>query len=312
MSQFDASATASAVELAPAPPGRRRATRRAGGDRPRRARRTSVFWLSAPLILIAVTVVVLPWTGLLHDPHQQDLGNPLAPPAVLSGGEWSHPLGTDKLGQDVLARLVEGGRLTLLIGLVGALVAIGPGTLVGVLAGYCRGWVDVVVSRVIDAQLALPFILIALAVIASQGSSLPILFLVLALTGWAPCARVTRSVAMTVRERQFVLGLRAAGASEVRIVLRHVVPNLAGTIVALGTLQVGTAILVESALSFLGLGIVPPDISWGAMLASGQDVLSRAWWVAAFPGLAITVVVLLVNLLGDALLTHHDPRKRRR
>src|SRR5690606_38028023 len=145
------------------------------------------------------------------------------------------PLGTDKLGQDVLAQLVVGGRLTLLIGLVGALVSIGPGTLIGVVAGYSRGWVDLVVSRLIDAQLALPFILIALAIVANQGASLPVLFLVLALTGWAPCARVTRSVAMSVRERQFVLGLRAAGASEARIVFRHVVPNLAGTIVALGT-----------------------------------------------------------------------------
>lgn len=277
-----------------------------------RRRRTSVFWLALPLVVIAVLVVVLPMTGLLQDPRQTNLDNTLAPPVFLDGGSWDHPLGTDKLGQDVLAQLVVGGRLTLFIGLVGAIVAIGPGTLIGVLAGYCRGWVDLVISRLIDAQLALPFILIALAIISSQGSSLPVLFVVLALTGWAACARVTRSVAMTIRERQFVMGLRAAGASEPRIVLRHVVPNLSGTIVALGTLQVGTAILVESALSFLGLGVVPPDISWGAMLASGQDVLSRAWWVAAFPGIAITVVVLLVNLLGDALLTHHDPRKRRR
>ncbi|MGB0099006.1 MAG: ABC transporter permease [Nocardioides sp.] len=277
-----------------------------------RRRRTSVFWLALPLVVIAVLVVVLPMTGLLADPRQTNLDDTLAPPVFLDGGTWAHPLGTDKLGQDVLAQLVVGGRLTLLIGLVGAIVAIGPGTLMGVLAGYCRGWVDLVIARLIDAQLALPFILIAMAIISSQGNSLPVLFLVLALTGWAACARVTRSVAMTIRERQFVLGLRAAGASEVRIVLRHVVPNLGGTIVALGTLQVGTAILVESALSFLGLGVVPPEISWGGMLASGQDVLSRAWWVAAFPGLAITVVVLLVNLLGDALLTHHDPRKRRR
>src|SRR5690606_22506392 len=125
-------------------------------------------------------------------------------------------------------------------------------------------------------------------------------------------ARVTRSATMAIRERQFVLGLRAAGASEVRVVFRHVLPNLAGTVVALGTLQVGTAILVESALSFLGLGVVPPMSSWGSMLAAGQDELSRAWWIAFFPGLAITVLVMLVNLLGDALLTHHDPRKKRR
>ncbi|MBM7517485.1 ABC transporter permease [Nocardioides nitrophenolicus] len=281
-------------------------------DPPRtRRERTSVFWLALPLVTVAVLVFVLPLTGLLPD-GGQDLSATRTPPAWLSGGTWEHPLGTNKLGQDVLTQLVESGRLTILIGLVGALVAIGPGTLMGLLAGYCRGWVDKVVSILIDAQLALPFILVALAIIANRGSSLPVLFLVLGLTGWAACARVTRSATMTIRERQFVLGLRAAGASESRIVFRHVLPNLAGTIVALATLQVGTAILVESALSFLGLGVVPPKTSWGSMLAAGQDELSQAWWIAFFPGLAITVLVLLVNLLGDALLTHHDPRKRRR
>ncbi|MFD0210884.1 ABC transporter permease [Streptomyces hirsutus] len=273
--------------------------------------RTPVFWLSLPLAVIAFLVFVLPLTGMLPD-GSQNLNATRMPPAFLPGGSWSHPLGTDKLGQDVLTHLVESGRLTILIGLVGALVAIGPGTLLGLLAGYCRGRVDKVISIVIDAQLALPFILIALAIISNRGSSLPVLFLVLALTGWAACARVTRSATLTIRERQFVLGLRAAGASETRIVFRHVLPNLVGTIVTLGTLQVGTAILVESALSFLGLGIVSPRSSWGSMLASGQDDLSQAWWIAFFPGLAITVLVLLVNLLGDALLTHHDPRQRRR
>lgn len=279
--------------------------------RPGRRARTSVFWLSLPLAVVSAGVFVLPLTGLLPAAGQ-DLAATRQPPAFLSGGTWAHPLGTDKLGQDVLTQFVTAGRLTIVIGLVGALVAIGPGTLLGVLAGYFRGWVDRVISVLIDAQLALPFILVALAIIANRGSSLPVLFLVLALTGWAVCARVTRSATMAIRERQFVFGLRAAGASEPRIVFRHILPNLAGTTVALGTLQVGTAILVESALSFLGLGVVPPMNSWGSMLASGQDELSQAWWIAFFPGLAITLLVLLVNLLGDALLTHHDPRKARR
>ncbi|WP_343446480.1 ABC transporter permease [Micromonospora schwarzwaldensis] len=281
---------------------------------PRRAGRrgrTSVFWLAVPLVVAAVAVFVLPLTGLLPEAGQ-DLAATRRPPAFLDGGTWAHPLGTDKLGQDLLTQFVSAGRLTIVIGLVGALVAIGPGTLLGLLAGYFRGGVDRVISILIDAQLALPFILVALAIIANRGSSLPVLFLVLALTGWAVCARVTRAATLAIRERQFVIGLRAAGASEPRIVFRHILPNLAGTIVALGTLQVGTAILVESALSFLGLGVVPPMNSWGSMLASGQDELSQAWWIAFFPGLAITLLVLLVNLLGDALLTHHDPRKRRR
>ncbi|GGM42362.1 ABC transporter permease [Dactylosporangium sucinum] len=276
-----------------------------------RRRRTSVFWLALPLVAAAILVFVLPLTGLLPEAGQ-NLDATRRAPGFLAGGSWSHPLGTDKLGQDVLRQFVSAGRITIVIGLVGAVVAIGPGTLLGVLAGYFRGWVDRIISVLIDAQLALPFILIALAIISNRGSSLPVLFLVLALTGWAVCARVTRSATLAIRERQFVLGLRAAGASEPRIVFRHVLPNLAGTIVALGTLQVGTAILIESALSFLGLGVVPPMVSWGSLLASGQDELSQAWWIAFFPGLAITLLVLLVNLLGDALLTHHDPRKRRR
>lgn len=277
----------------------------------RKRRRTSVFWLGLPLVVITFLVFVLPLTGLLPD-AAQNLGATRQPPAFLDGGSWAHPLGTNKLGQDVLTQLVTSGRLTIMIGVLGALVAIVPGTLLGMLAGYCRGWVDKTISILIDAQLALPFILIALAIIANRGSSLPVLFLVLGLTGWAAIARVTRSATLTIRERQFVLGLKAAGASETRIVLRHVLPNLGGTIVALGTLQVGTAILVESALSFLGLGVVPPKSSWGSMLASGQDELGQAWWIAFFPGLAITLLVLLVNLLGDALLTHNDPKKRRR
>lgn len=279
--------------------------------RPARRGRTPVFWLALPLAVVAALLFILPMTGLLPE-GGQNLAATRQPPAFVEGGSWAHPLGTDKLGQDVLTQFVSAGQLTVVIGLIGALVAIGPGVLLGVLAGYFRGWADRVVSILIDATLALPFILVALAIIANRGSSLPVLIIVLALTGWAVCARVARSATLAVRERQFVLGLRAAGASETRIVLRHILPNLAGTIVALGTLQVGTAILVESALSFLGLGVVPPLTSWGSMLASGQDELSQAWWIALFPGLAITLLVLLVNLLGDALLTHHDPRKRSR
>ncbi|MDO8187689.1 ABC transporter permease [Conexibacter sp. JD483] len=278
----------------------------------RRIRRSrAVLWLSLPLAFVALVVIVVPLLGVLPDPHRQHLDQTLLPPFFLDGGSMSHPLGTDKLGRDLLSRLVTGGRLTLLIGLVGTVVAIVPGTLIGLLAGYKRGWVDTVVSRFIEAQLALPFVLIALAIIANRGSSLGVLIVVLALTGWAPCARVVRAETMALRERQFVLGLRAAGASSARIVLRHVLPNLTGVIVVLATLQVGTAILVESALSFLNLGIQPPDISWGQILASGREVLTQAWWISTFAGLAITVVVLLVNLLGDALLSHYDPKKRK-
>lgn len=278
----------------------------------RRARRSrAVLWLALPLVAIALIVLVVPWLGILPDPRRQHLDETLLPPFFADGGSMAHPLGTDKLGRDMLSRLVTGGRMTFLIGIVGMFVAIVPGTLIGMLAGFKRGWTDTVVSRLIEAQMALPFLLIALAIIANRGSSLGVLIAVLALTGWAPCARIVRAETMALRERQFVLGLRAAGASNTRIVLRHVLPNLTGVIVVLATLEIGTAILIESALSFLHLGIQPPEMSWGQILASGGEVLTQAWWISAFAGLAITVVVLLVNLLGDALLSHYDPKKRK-
>ena len=267
-------------------------------------------WLGIPLGLIVVAVFVMPALGFLPDPNTQHLTQARLRP-VLWGGTWAHPLGTDQLGHDLLSSMIYGGRLTLIIGVLGAAVAIVPGTILGVLAGYGRGVIDVVITRLIDAQLALPFVLIAIAIISNRGHSLAILILVLALTGWAPCARVIRAATLSIRTQPFTLSLRAAGLPPAQIVARHILPNLSGTVVALTTLQIGGAILVESALSFLGLGVVPPDITWGSVLASGQELISQTWWIAAFPGIAITIVVLLTNLLGDALLTQLDPRRRR-
>lgn len=270
----------------------------------------SIWVLAAPLVVIVIVVIAAPVFGV-PGPNQQNLAASLRPPFWMHGGSWSHPLGTDNLGRDLLSRLLYGGRLTLMLGVLGTLLSIIPGTLLGILAGYARGWTDAVVSRLAEAQLALPFVLVALAVIFNRGHSIGVLLAVLAITGWAQCARVVRSATLVLRERPFILGLRAAGLSDFRIVWRHVLPNLSGTIAVLATLQIGTVILIESALSYLGIGVVPPDVSWGSVLASGQDQLQSAWWLATFPGIAITVVVLLVNLLGDALLSHYDPRKRR-
>lgn len=280
----------------------------ASGLRAKSRRVGSIRWLAIPLLVIAALCFLAPLLPL-PDPNAQNLRNTLQPP-VFAGGDWAHPLGTDKLGRDLLSRLLHGGQLTFLIGLAGALVAVVPGALIGLFAGFRRGKVDAVISQLVSAQLALPFVLVALPIIVAQGQSVWVLLLVLGLTGWAPCARVVRAEAMAIRERPFVLSLRAAGVSGGRIMFRHVLPNLAAVIVVLATLQIGTAILVESALSFLGLGVVDPDVSWGSILASGQDILKQAWWVSAIPGIAITVVVLLVNLLGDAMLIRYDPRKR--
>jgi peptide/nickel transport system permease protein len=272
-------------------------------------RQRAIWWLGVPLGLAALVALLAPWLPL-PDPTEQDLTNVLAPPAFL-GGSADHPLGTDQLGRDLLVRLISGARLTFFIAVVGTLVAAVPGTLLGMIAGYAGGWADRIITRLIDAQLALPFVLLAIAIIAARGRSLTVLIVVLALIGWAQYARVVRAETLKLSVQPFVLGLRAAGASWIGIVLRHILPNLAGTVLVLSTLQIGAVILAESALSFLGLGVSPPSISWGAMLADGRDHMQEAWWLAAFPGVAITAVVLLVNLFGDALVSEFDPRRRR-
>jgi len=265
--------------------------------------------MGLPLLLLGLLVVAAPLLPLA-DPGLQDLRARLLPPIFLEGGTWEHPLGTDQLGRDLLARVIYGGRLTFVIAIAAVLVGSVFGTLLGMIAGYRRGWIDTIISRVVDAQLALPFILLAIAIIVSRGRSLVVLVAVLAIISWAQYARVIRAEALSLRERPFILGLRAAGASPIRIILRHIFPNIGGTVLVLATLEVGTMILAESALSFLGLGVVPPDISWGGMLAGGREFIQDAWWVVTFPGIAITSVVMSINLLGDALRARYDPRKR--
>lgn len=268
-----------------------------------------VLMFAVPLGIVALLCVgagALP----LPSPTAQDLENALVPPAWMEGGSQAHLLGTDHLGRDVLARILHGGKVTFLVAVSAMLSSAILGTFIGLVSGFYRGWVDRVVSRLVEAQLALPFILLAIGIISARGRSLGVLIAVLALIGWAQYARVIRADTLSIRERPFVLGLRCAGLPSWRILLMHLLPNVAGTVLVLATLQMGTAILAESALSFLGLGVVPPYISWGAMLADGRAQLTKAWWIALFPGLSISFVVLLVNLLGDATRSWIDPRKR--
>lgn len=270
----------------------------------------SVWLLAAPLVVTAVVSLAAPWLPL-PDPNRQELTDRLIPPFWMDGGASEHLLGTDQLGRDMLSRVVYGGRLTFMIAFAAVLVGSLFGTLLGMIAGYKRGRIDTVIARIVDAQLALPMILLAMAVLVSSGRSLVNLVAVLAIIGWAQYARVIRAETLALRERPFILGLRVAGTPTWRIILRHVFPNIGSMFLVLTTLEVGAMILAESALSFLGLGVVHPDISWGAMLASGREYLRDAWWLVTIPGVCITIVVLLVNLLGDALRTTYDVRKRR-
>lgn len=276
---------------------------------PRRKLPRSFWWLAIPLLVLAVLSFLAPWLPITA-PGAQDLQNRFQPPFWMDGGSLSRPFGTDQLGRDIFARIIYGGRLTFMIAFAAVLFGSLFGTLMGMLAGYLRGRTDAAISRLIEAQLALPVVLLAMSIIVSAGRSLTVLVLVLAVIGWAQYARVVRAETMALRERPFILGLRAAGAPTWRIVLRHIFPNIGSTFLVLTTLEVGAMILAESALSFLGLGVVAPDVSWGAMLADGREFLRDAWWLVTIPGVFITLVVLLVNLLGDVLRTTYDVRKR--
>ena len=258
------------------------------------------------LLLTAVFGQLLP----IADPNEQSLDNGLLPPFFLEGGSSSHLLGTDLLGRDLFSRLVYGTRMTVLIAVSAVFLGAVFGSLLGVIAGFKGGKIDSIISRITEAQLALPFILRAISMIVSRGQSLSTLVIVLAVVGWAQYVRIIRAETLSIKERGFVTGLRVGGISDTRIIFFHIVPNVFGTILSLATLEIGTMILAESALSFLGLGIPAPSVSWGADLASGKDFIDMAWWLVTFPGIAIVVTVLYVNAAGDALRTHFDLRKR--
>lgn len=274
----------------------------------RKSRAWNFFLIGFGVFILAIALLapVLPLT----DPGQQNLDMALRPPAFVDGGSWDHPLGTDPLGRDYMSRLVFGTRLTVIIALSAVFLGALFGSLLGVIAGFKGGKVDAVISRITEAQLALPFILLGISVIVARGQSISTLILVLSLVGWAQYVRIIRAETLSLKERGFISSLRIGGLSDMRIIFRHVIPNVFGTILTLGALEIGTMILAESALSFLGLGVVEPDISWGAEMASGKDYLQMSWWLVTFPGIAISLTVLYVNLAGDALRSRYDLRKR--
>lgn len=272
------------------------------------AARHSPLWFAGPLVAIAVICILAP-VFPVPGPNAQNLNQTSLPP-IGFGGSWSHPLGTNDLGQDILSQLLWGGRLSFFIAITSVFGAALIGTTLGIFGGYMKGAGDMVITRLIDAQLALPFLLIAITMIAARGQSLTVLVAVLAITGWAVYARVMRAETLTLRERSFAVALHAAGVPPRRIMTRHILPNSMSTLLVLSSLFFGQMIIAEGALSFLGLGVTPPNISWGLMLAEGRAFLQTTWWVEVFPGLAILVVVLLANLAGDSLRATYDPRKK--
>ena len=262
--------------------------------------------LLAPLILVAVVAPII----APHDPYAQDLTHRIVPPSWMEGGRPDHILGTDHLGRDYLSRLLYGARVSLGVGFGVALVAGLIGTTLGLLAGYFGGRIDMAISFLITWRLALPVVLVALAAVALGGASLRNLILVLGLLLWDRFAVVVRATTQSLRAREFVTAAQALGASHSRILITELLPNITTQLIVVGTLEVANAILLEAALSFLGLGVSPPTPSWGLMIAEGREHILFDAWLITFPGVALLVLVLAINLLGDGMRDATAPASR--
>ena len=265
-----------------------------------------------PVGIVGVFVVVAVLAPLLSpgDPYEQSLRNRFRPPVWEERGSWSHPLGTDRLGRDMLTRIMYGARVSLAVGLLAVFLAGAVGATVGLVAGYYGGRVDAALMRITDATLSFPVILLALILAVTVGPSFLNVVIAISVILWARYARVIRGEVLSLMERDFIAQARIAGAGAWRIITRHLAPNTLNTLVVLLTLQVGYVVIVEAALSFLGAGIPPPTPAWGSMIAEGRDFVTSAWWVSFLPGLAILLVVLAFNLLGDWLRDTLDPKLR--
>lgn len=268
--------------------------------------------IAACLLVLLLAVLCAIFAGLIapHDPIAQNLRARLRPPLGVAGSTAAHPLGTDPLGRDILSRLLYGARVSLAIGFAGALIGLVLGTLCGLLSGFLRGPVDEAIMFLVDVFLALPFLVLALTAIAIFGNGLIVLIVLAGFSGWAGYTRLARGQALGIRERQYVLAARALGASSPRLLLRHILPNIAAPLIVLATFELTSVILLEASLSFLGLGIRPPTPSWGSMLGEGRTYLHTAWWIGVFPGLALMALTVAISLLGDWLRDILDPTLR--
>lgn len=265
-----------------------------------------------PLVILLVLVVSALFADILapHDPLKINLGNSLAPPFYHDGGSITYLLGTDELGRDILSRLMHGGRVSLLLAVSVILIGGGIGIPVGLLSGYVGGITDSVIQRAVEAILSLPTIMVALVFVFVLGQTYASIILILSPFVAAEIARMVRGDALAIRRANYVSLARVAGASHMRVIIRHILPNVAGTIIVVATLQVGALILVEASLSFLGVGVPPPTPAWGLMIDGGREYLATKYWLSLFPGLAIVLTVLSINWIGDWLRNVLDPKQQ--
>jgi peptide/nickel transport system permease protein len=284
--------------------------------RPSRWRQLWLSLRSSPVGSIGLIIVVLVLLAAVfgpalspHDATQHNLRARFQAPGF-SDDNGTYWLGTDQLGRDILSRVILGSRVSVIVGVASVVIAGVIGVLYGILAGFAGGWVDAVLMRIADGLLAIPFIILAVAVSGVVGPSLTTLILVLGFTGWVTYARVARGEVLVLRELDYVTAARVVGREDSGIMIKHILPNVLASAVILAALQVGVTILAESSLSFLGLGVQSPTVTWGVMLADGRQYIGSAWWMATFPGIAITITVLGVVFLGDWLRDVLDPRLR--
>ncbi|MGA7912991.1 MAG: ABC transporter permease [Candidatus Dormiibacterota bacterium] len=262
------------------------------------------------LILLAVAAIFAPWVAP-HDPNAINIIDRLTPPVWQSGGATKYLLGTDELGRDILSRIIWGARTSVSIGLVVVAFSVVLGTAAGLLAGYLGGWVDTMFMRIVDIQFSFPSLLISLSVVLVLGASATSVIIALCIDGWLVYCRLTRGMVMTLKHTAFLEAARVVGNTPRRVMLRHALPNILSPLITLATLEFARVVLAESTISFLGLGVQPPVVSWGLMMNNGEDYLTVAWWLITFPGLTLTLTVLSANVVASWLRVVADPLQRR-
>lgn len=276
------------------------------------ARSSNIPWAALPLLIIVIAMVLLAIAAPLVapvDPNTQNLLARLKAPGTVSRGV-TYILGSDELGRDVLSRLIYGARISLFVAFSSVLLSGTLGSILGMIAAFYRGWVEIVIMRLVDIVLSVPAILFAIITVAVMGPGLVNVVIVLALTRWPRYARVAYGQTLSVANMPYVRLSHFMGASWLRLLGRHVLPNIAGSLAVVATLEFGLMVLFEAGLSFLGLGVQPPTASWGAMLSTGRNYVATAWWIATFPGLALFLLVLSINLIGDHVRDRLDPKAR--
>jgi peptide/nickel transport system permease protein len=281
---------------------------------PRRMMRSAfgsgIPWLSLAIFaLVVIAAIGGEWVAP-HDPNGLDLGSAFKPPSWLEGGSLDYLLGTDNLGRDIFSRIIAGARISLEVAVYAIVISGGIGALIGMISGYFGGVVDAVIMRLVDIQMSIPSLALALVIATVLSPSLTTVIVVISITYWTWYARIIRGEILSLKERDYVALARIAGCSTATIFARHLLPNILNTLLVLASLQVGQVIIFEASLSFLGLGIQSPDVSWGLMLADARNYITNAWWAITLPGVAILLTCLSANLIGDWLRDTLDPRRR--